>query len=55
MFAFQQALDESGLADLGFSRPRFTWCNGRSGGHHTRERLDRAVANGSWSSLFDVV
>ncbi|XP_062151944.1 uncharacterized protein LOC133860333 [Alnus glutinosa] len=55
MSAFLQALDESDLADLGFSRPRFTWCNGRSEGHHMRERLDRAVANGSWSSLFNVV
>jgi endonuclease/exonuclease/phosphatase family metal-dependent hydrolase len=55
MQAFKNALEDSHLSDLGFSGPRFTWCNGRSGEDFTRERLDRAVANGEWTNLFNVV
>jgi hypothetical protein len=55
MQAFHQALEDSGLTDLGFTEPKFTWCNGRSGEDFTRERLDRAVANMGWNELFDVV
>jgi ribonuclease HI len=55
MQAFRNALEDSHLSDLGFSGPRFTWCNGRSGEDFTRERLDRAVANGEWTNLFNVV
>jgi hypothetical protein len=39
MSAFKQALDEWGLYDLGFIGPRYTWCNGRSGGNHTERDL----------------
>jgi endonuclease/exonuclease/phosphatase family metal-dependent hydrolase len=55
MQAFKKALEDSHLSDLGFLGPRFTWCNGRYGEDLTRERLDRAVANGEWTNLFDVV
>jgi len=55
MQAFKQALEDSHLADLGFSSPKFTWCNGRSGSTYNRERLDRAVANVSCTLMFDVV
>lgn len=55
MQAFKNALEDSHLSDLGYRGPRFTWCNGRYGEDFTRERLDRAVANGEWTNLFDVV
>jgi hypothetical protein len=31
MRAFQSALTDSGLGDLGFKGPKYTWCNGRGG------------------------
>jgi hypothetical protein len=55
MRGFRAALEDGCLSDLGFSGPKFTWCNGRSGGEYTWERLDRALANPSWTVLFDVV
>jgi len=55
MHIFKLALEDSHLADLGFSGPKFTWCTGRSGSAYTQERLDRAVANVSWTLMFDVV
>jgi hypothetical protein len=45
MEAFQNTLDDCSLLDLGFSGPKFTWCNDRASGGITRERLARAVAN----------
>jgi hypothetical protein len=47
MQAFRDSLDDCGLVDLGFTGDSFTWKRGR-----LRERLDRAVANHSWSHLF---
>jgi hypothetical protein len=55
MRAFKAALEDGGLSDLGFSGPKFTWCNGRSGEEYTRERLDRALANQVWTALYNVV
>jgi hypothetical protein len=55
MTAFQQALEDCQLMDLGYCGPKFTWCNGRRGADLNRERLHRAVANQGWSSLFNVV
>jgi hypothetical protein len=55
MRAFKEALEDGGLSDLGFSGPKFTWCNGRSGVEFTRERLDRALANQAWTVLYNVV
>jgi hypothetical protein len=52
---FGQTLATCQLEDLGYSGPKFTWTNGRSGRDLTRERLDRAVANNSWSNHFNVV
>ncbi len=53
MQAFQSALGDCNLADLGFRGPKFTWWNGRQGEDFTRERLDRAVANPEWNQLFN--
>jgi hypothetical protein len=37
---------------LGFSGPRYTWCNNKSDGNFTQKRLDRAVANREWCLRF---
>jgi exonuclease III len=56
MEKFRQALEDCELHNLGFVGDAFTWRN-----HHhcaasyMRERLDRAVANGAWRSLFPLV
>ena len=50
---FEEVLEDCELLDLGFTGDIFTWRN-----HHQRsddyikERLDRAVANGSWRARF---
>lgn len=56
MQQFKKALEDCNLSDLGFLGPRFAQSNGRyESPDFTRERLDRAVANGDWSNLYDVV
>lgn len=47
MSAFSNASEECSLSDLGYMGLWFTWENGRLGSNNIRERLDRAVANGS--------
>jgi hypothetical protein len=46
MQAFQDALTDCELEDLGYSGDSYTWKRGR-----IRERLDRAVANGAWNIM----
>lgn len=46
--AFAHMIEECELHDLGFSRPRFTWCNLRKGPERVQERLDRALENDKW-------
>lgn len=41
-----------GMMDVDNSGPRFIWCNGWRGRHQIRERLDKGLANGEWSTLF---
>jgi len=55
MGSFQNALTDCRLMDMGYIGPKFTWCNGRQGSEFTKERLDRAVSNGEWGALFNVV
>lgn len=38
--------------DLGFIGPQFTWDNMRMGQANIKERLDRALYNQEWLSLF---
>jgi len=52
MTGFREALEVCRLGDLGFSGSPFTWSNRRSDGTFTKERLDRAVANPEWCSIF---
>jgi hypothetical protein len=47
MKAFQDCLTDCGLENLGYVGDIYTW---RRDG--LRERLDRAVANATWNSLF---
>lgn len=51
MKEFRDALDECGLMDLGYMGDKFTWRGKRAGGL-VLERLDRAVADNGWFSLF---
>jgi hypothetical protein len=39
--------------DLGFDGPKYTWCNRQDADFHVKVRLDRAVANDDFKSLFD--
>lgn len=47
-----QLMDSCGLIDLGFKGQRFTRSNNREGQANICERLDRAIANEAWQSLF---
>ncbi|KAF7833960.1 reverse transcriptase [Senna tora] len=49
---FQNCLDYCGLTDLGYTGPKFTWCNKRPNGSIVLERLDRFLGNAKWISLF---
>ena len=51
MREFRDALDECGLMDLGYMGDKFTWRGKRAGGL-VLERLDKAVADNGWFSLF---
>jgi hypothetical protein len=55
MVKFRETLEECQLGDLGFVGPFFTWSNRRMDDTFTRERLDRAVANMEWCSIFPIV
>ena len=54
MRAFHEALDHSGLIDLRYVRPHFTWCNNYDPPHTTWVRLDRAVATTNWLNRFPI-
>jgi len=45
---FQQWIDNSGLIDLGFSGPKYTWARGLSSATRKEARLDRALCNLEW-------
>jgi hypothetical protein len=39
--------------DLGYEGPKYTWSNRQEANSHIKVRLDRAVANGAFSMLFE--
>ena len=43
--SFLNFTEEAALTDLGFSDPKFTWCNNRRGRARIWKRLDRALVN----------
>jgi exonuclease III len=55
MAQFREVLEECSLSDLGFMGSKYTWNNGREDDGFIKERLDRAVANLGWCSLFQKV
>ena len=52
MDAFQEALDNCQLEDLGFRGYQYTWNNKRPGDANTRQRLDRATTTTDWRVKF---
>jgi hypothetical protein len=53
MRLFKECLDDCGLSNLGYSGPKFTWTNKQEMDSNIRVRLDRVVANGAFTQLFD--
>ena len=49
---FKLWIENSGLIDLGFSGPRFTWTRGVSTQTRKEARLDRALCNMEWRERF---
>lgn len=52
---FQQCMADSGLLDLGYYGPKFTWSNRQGPDQHVKACLDRAVANSGFTDLFQDV
>ena len=52
MRGFCEAISDSRLQDIPLQGYQFTWERGRGTEHWVEERLDRAVANTNWLSLF---
>ena len=52
MEKFVSTIDNCGLCDLGFIGSTFTWIYQTTCGVQIRERLDRALANLEWRSLY---
>ena len=52
MKEFHDTLDECSFVDLGYEGPKFMWFKHLSGGITVWERLDKAVANPEWLTLF---
>lgn len=51
--AFRDCLLDCELRDLGFSGPKFTWCNRQDPNGHVKVRLDRVVVNNAFTDCFD--
>lgn len=52
MRAFQNAILDCRLFDLGWSGAKYTWENGHKDGTWTRQRWDKAMINVDWKLLF---
>ncbi|XP_042954598.1 uncharacterized protein LOC122291011 [Carya illinoinensis] len=52
MRQFREVMEEGSLCDLGWAGNKFTWSNCHEDESFTKERLDRAIANVDWKSLY---
>lgn len=52
MDAFRCVFDDCGLHDLGFSGPKYTWCNNREGDACISERIDQFLANNRRDQIY---
>lgn len=49
---FTEAVNDSGLMDLGYKGSEFTWERSRGSIDWVKERLDRGLANNDWKRMF---
>lgn len=49
---FLNCMDNCGVTDIGFSGPKFTWCNNRRPSQRIWKRLDRVFINDKWANFF---
>ncbi|KAF5452240.1 hypothetical protein F2P56_027262 [Juglans regia] len=52
MEQFRSVMHEGNLYDLGWKWEKFTWSNSHGDDSFTKERLDRAMTNSVWSTLY---
>ncbi|CAL5416172.1 unnamed protein product [Camellia sinensis] len=52
LIMFWDNINRCHLLDLGFSRSKFTWTNGRKRVANIKKRIDRALCTDSWRHLF---
>ncbi|KAF5468367.1 hypothetical protein F2P56_012524 [Juglans regia] len=52
MTSFREVLEVCHLYDLSCKGDKFTWSNKHGDGTYTKERLDKAVANPLWTTMF---
>ena len=52
MELFRSTLEKCNLSDLGFTGSRFMWTNCQPDENFIKVRLDKAVANNQWCSMF---
>ncbi|KAH7862901.1 hypothetical protein Vadar_010843 [Vaccinium darrowii] len=48
-----EMISDSGLIELEFKGPKFTWRNNRQGGDFIMERIDMAFASAEWQECYD--
>lgn len=49
---FSENINKCNLINMGFSRSKFTWNNGRQGTANVSKRLDRGLCNEEWRATF---
>lgn len=52
MDGFNSLIEDLWLGDLGFKGQMYTWANNKAGSDRIVERLDRALANDQWTSIY---
>lgn len=55
MESFRMVLEKCNLIDIGWIGSLYTWCNNHYDETFTKERLDRVVANLTWSEFYSNV